>query len=217
MGIKFENISAKEVTSKKESKTNIFNKEITLFGSSFSNKNKEHFYSELSMLLNSGVNLKRSLDLISEMQKKQKDRVLIEELSKEIVSGSSLSDAFQKNKSFTPYEYHAIKIGEQTGQLHKITQDLNEYFTRKNELKRQLISSLSYPAIVLITAILVVLFMLRFVVPMFVDIFKQNQVELPWLTKKIVSLSNFMGDYGFYCFYWFNDSNEKTLKRGFLF
>jgi type IV pilus assembly protein PilC len=197
MGIKFENISASTNTLKKESKTSIFNKEITLFGNSFSNKNKEQFYSELSMLLNSGVNLKRSLDLISEMQKKQKDRKLLDQLSKEIVSGSSLSDALKKNKSFTPYEYHAIKIGEQTGQLHKITSDLQEYFTRKNELKRQLISSLSYPAIVLITAVLVVLFMLRYVVPMFVDIFKQNKVELPWLTKKIVGLSDFIGNHGF--------------------
>ncbi len=200
MGIKFENISASELNATKESKTSIFKKEISLFGNNFSNKNKEHFYSELSMLLNSGVNLKRSLDLISEMQKKQKDRILIDQLSKEIVEGSSLSDAMKKNKSFSLYEYHAIKIGEQTGQLHKITSDLQEYFSRKNELKRQLISSLSYPTIVLITAVLVVLFMLRFVVPMFVDIFKQNKVELPWLTLKIVDLSNFVGDYGYLAF-----------------
>ncbi len=197
MGIKFNNIATTEFKTKKKSSTSFLNKEITLFGKGYSNKNKEQFYAELSMLLNSGVNLKRSLDLISEMQKKQKDKILLDELSKEIVLGSSLSDALKKNKSFSPYEYQAIKIGEQTGQLHKITSDLKEYFTRKNELKRQLISSLSYPFIVLITACLVVLFMLRFVVPMFVDIFKQNKVELPWLTQQIVRLSDFVGDYSF--------------------
>lgn len=190
MGIKFDNISSSTKRSSSKPETSFMNREISLFGSQLSNRAKEDFYSELSVLLNSGVNLKRSLDLISEIQKKRKERELIDELSKEIVSGSSLSEALEKNKSFTPYEYYAIKIGEQTGQLHKISEDLRQYFSRKNELKRQIISSLSYPLIVLCLAILVVLFMLSYVVPMFVDIFKQNRVELPWLTQQIVTLSD---------------------------
>lgn len=196
MGIKFENIATAKKIKPQKSKTNFLNREISLFGNSFSNKAKEQFYSELSVLLNSGVNLKRALDLISEMQKKQKDKKLIDDISDQIVAGSSLSEALQKNKNFTPYEYHAVKIGEQTGQLNKITNDLREFFNRKTELKRQLISSLSYPMIVLITACGVVFFMLRYVVPMFVDIFKQNRVELPWLTKIIVKLSGLVVNNG---------------------
>lgn len=196
MGIKFKTIQGEPEKLKKPSRTDMLNKEITLFGNSFSNKAKEQFYAELSLLLNSGVNLKTSLDLISEMQTKKKNKSLVEEISKQIVSGNSLSEALQKNKNFTPYEYHAIKIGEHTGQLNKITSDLREYFHRKNELKRQLITSLSYPIIVLITACVVVFFMLNYVVPMFVDIFRQNQVALPWLTQVIVKLSNLVTENG---------------------
>lgn len=196
MGIKFENIATAKKVDTQKSKTSFLNREISLFGNSFSNKAKEQFYSELSVLLNSGVNLKRALDLISEMQNKQKDKKLIDDISNQIVAGSSLSEALQRNKNFTPYEYQAIKIGEQTGQLNKITNDLREFFNRKTELSRQLISSLSYPLIVLITACGVVIFMLRYVVPMFVDIFKQNRVELPWLTKIIVKLSGFVVNNG---------------------
>lgn len=196
MGIKFENIATAKKVDTQKSKTSFLNREISLFGNSFSNKAKEQFYSELSVLLNSGVNLKRALDLISEMQNKQKDKKLIYDISNQIVAGSSLSEALQRNKNFTPYEYQAIKIGEQTGQLNKITNDLREFFNRKTELSRQLISSLSYPLIVLITACGVVFFMLRYVVPMFVDIFKQNRVELPWLTKIIVKLSGFVVNNG---------------------
>ncbi len=196
MGIKFENINPVTEKAERKSKTSFLNKEITLFGNSFSNKSKEQFYSELSVLLNSGINLKQSLDLISETQNKQKDRKLMDEISAKIVLGSSLSEALSENNNFTPYEYQAIRIGEQTGRLPKITEDLREYFNRKTEMKRQLISSLSYPIIVLITASLVVFFMLKYVVPMFVDIFKQNKVELPWLTKVIVSISNFVAENG---------------------
>lgn len=201
MGIKFDNSSNKQNNSNKESITNFLNKEISFFGNAFSNRSKEHFYGELSILLNSGVNLKKSLDLISEMQSKLRDKKLIDNISLEIVGGSSLSEALEKNKNFTPYEYHAIKIGEQTGQLHKITSDLRDFFIRKTELRRQLISSLSYPLIVLITAILVVFFMLKYVVPMFVDIFKQNKVELPWLTEMIVELSNLIRENGLLIFF----------------
>lgn len=196
MGIKFQDTIQKSSYSSKRDKESIWNKEIELFGSSFSNKHKEDFYGELSLLLHSGINLKQSLELISEMQKKEKHKALISEITNDIVSGSSLSEALEKNKKFTPYEYQAIKIGEQTGKLDKITNDLREFFNRKNELKRQLISSLSYPLIVLLTAVIVVFFMLRYVVPMFVDIFEQNNVELPWITEKIINASNFMMDNG---------------------
>src|SRR5690606_18757617 len=57
-------------------------------------------------------------------------------------------------------------------------------------------SDLTYPMIILCTAVLVVIFMLRMVVPMFEDIFKQNGVELPTITQWIIAVSNFIGDYG---------------------
>lgn len=191
MGIKLEKVN-NGGKREKSSFSELFQKEITLFGSSFSIKVKEQFYAELGVLLNSGISLKTALDLIAEMQKKQKHRLLIEGLANEIIKGSSLASAMQKNTSFSSYEFQAVKIGEQTGQLPQIANDLRGFFHRKTELRRQLISSLSYPFIVLVTACLVVFFMLRYVVPMFVDIFKQNQVELPWLTQVIVNLSNFV-------------------------
>ncbi|KAA3624123.1 MAG: type II secretion system F family protein [Flavobacterium sp.] len=189
MGLKISNTSGTTTVKSKSNGDSIFNREINLFGSRFSNKSKEEFYGELSILLHSGVNLKTALDLISGMQKKKKDQKLVERIAHDIVDGKSLFEALKSNDHFTSYEYQAIKIGERTGQLAKITEDLREFFARKNELKRQLISSLSYPIIVLFTAILVVFFMLRYVVPMFEDIFKQNRIELPWLTRQIVKLS----------------------------
>lgn len=191
MGIKIEDISTSSSKKIKYHKS-ILSKDINVFNKGFSNKSKEQFYAELSVLLNSGINLKMALDLVLETQKKEKDKKIIENLVEQIIFGSSLSEAMIQNEVFTPYEYNAIKIGEQTGELPRITNDLREYFTRKNELKRQLISSLSYPVFVLLTALSVVFFMLRYVVPMFEDIFKQNNVELPWITKIIVNASNFL-------------------------
>ena len=104
--------------------------------------------------------------------------------------------AVKKQKPFSEYEYYALKIGEETGTLSQVTEQLGAYFARKNEQRRNLISVLTYPVIILSTAVLVVVFMLRFVVPMFQDIFKQQKVELPGITKLIISASDFLRDYG---------------------
>lgn len=111
-----------------------------------------------------------------------------------LVNGDSFSKILKQNENFTDYEYYAIQIGEQTGQLAQITFELSEFYKRKNELRREIISSLTYPMIVMCTAMIVIIFMLRYVVPMFVDIFKQNKVDLPGITEVIIGFSNFLGN-----------------------
>ena len=93
--------------------------------------------------------------------------------------------ALKVHKQFTNYEFHSIKIGEETGTLSQVVEQLGSFFARKNEQRRNLISALIYPIIILSTAILVVVFMLHYVVPMFQDIFNQHGVGLPTITKFI--------------------------------
>lgn len=182
------------ISSQKEKKSfdldTLLKKEITLFNKSFSNKKKEAFYTELSVLLNAGINLKDALTLITKEFKSKKDKELFENIIQEIINGSNFSSAIAKKKDFSEYEYYSLKIGEESGTLQKVTKELGLFFRRKNEQKRNIINALTYPIVVLTTALLAVIFMLKFVVPMFADIFKQNNVELPWLTKVIMSFSN---------------------------
>ncbi|WP_025741259.1 type II secretion system F family protein [Aquimarina pacifica] len=196
MGIKIEKAKKREKEEHSFDLSAILTKEITLFGSAFNSKKKEQWYAELSVLLKSGIDLRSGLSLLSETQKKEKDQKLMASMVDKLIAGSSFSEIIKSDKNFTDYEYYAIKIGEQTGELAKIAVELSEFYKRKNELRREIVSALTYPIIVLCTAMIVIIFMLRYVVPMFVDIFKQNQVELPKITKGIINFSNFMGDNG---------------------
>jgi type IV pilus assembly protein PilC len=197
MGIRIERVKSTQTEKSKSSGEPFLKKEISLFGRSFSDKKKEQFYAELSVLLNSGVNLKMALDLIEDSQK-EKDKKIFALLNDQILKGSSIADAMEKDSNFTPYEYRAVNVGEQTGQLNFVINDLAEYYQRKNEQKRQVVSSLTYPVIVLFTAFLVVFFMLKYVVPMFEDIFEQNRVELPFLTQMIVKASHLLESNGLF-------------------
>lgn len=197
MGFKLEHTEiVKRDSSTEDWLSNTLQKEVVLFGKSFGNKKKEDFYSELAVLLKAGINLKDSLALIQENQKKEKLRTFFREMVDALVSGKSFFEILKEKKEFTEYEYYSIKIGEETGTLARIIEELGKFFARKNEQRRELINALTYPIIILFTAVLVVIFMLRMVVPMFEDIFKQNNVDLPGITKMIISASNFIRDYG---------------------
>jgi len=179
-------------------KPSFLEREISIFKTTFSNKIKEDFYSELSVLLEAGITLKDALGLIQKALKKKSHQDKIKNISKAIVSGLSLSDAIKTQKDFTDYEYYSLNIGEETGTLKKVSKQLSAFYARKNKQRRNLISALTYPIIILITALLVIIFMLRYVVPMFQNIFKQQQVELPAITQFIIFLSNFLKNY-----FWF--------------
>ncbi|TXD83444.1 type II secretion system F family protein [Subsaximicrobium wynnwilliamsii] len=197
MGFQLDNIATTKTTKEKRPMdTSFLQKEITLFGSSFSNKIKEDFYTELGVLLKAGITLKDALELIQNSTKKKLHKTKLGTISETIVSGLSLSEALKNQKEFTDYEYFSIKIGEETGSLTEVCMQLGSFFARKNEQRRNLISALTYPIIILSTAVLVVIFMLQFVVPMFQDIFEQQKVELPAITKLIIAASQFLKAYG---------------------
>ena len=196
MAIKIENTKKKVRAQETFQWRALLTKEISLFGNSFNNKKKELWYDELSVLLKSGINLKNALELLSETQKKEQDKVLFEGMLSDLVNGISFSEIINSNSAFSNYEYYAIKIGEQTGELDRITSELGEFYKRKNQQRSEITSALTYPIIVLITALLVVGFMLKYVVPMFVDIFKQNNVELPMVTQAIVDFSELIENHG---------------------
>ena len=198
MGFKLENtiLEKNKPSNKKEGISAILEKEITLFGPVFSNKKKEDFYTELSVLLKAGITLKDALVLIQENQKKEKQQVFYRGMVNALVSGQSFSEVIRSKNEFSEYEYYSLKIGEETGTTGKITEELGKFFARKNDQRRNLVNALTYPIIILVTAVLVVIFMLRLVVPMFQDIFKQNNVELPGITKFIIAASDFVKNFG---------------------
>ncbi len=182
---------------------NIFSflqKDIHIFKNELSDKKKERFYSELKILFAAGVDLRAALDLIVEEQTKNKDKQLFQTIRTNVVEGAGLSEAIRKTSMFSLYEYYTIQIGEETGHLAEVLSDLSSYFSGKITQKRQVINALSYPLLVLATALGAIFFMLKYVVPMFADVFKRFNSELPPLTKFIIKISGAFSTYTLYPF-----------------
>lgn len=159
-----------------------------------SDKAKESIYTELSVLLSAGVNLKSALELLTIQQPKKAARLVLLDVQDKIVRGSGLAEAMKCYRTFSAYEFHSVQIGEETGRLPAVLAELAGFYKRRIRQRRQLIQVLSYPVIVLTTAIGAVAFMLSFIVPMFSDVFMRFGGELPWLTKVIIKLSGIIRD-----------------------
>jgi len=167
------------------SKVFLFKKEKRL-----SLKKKAQFYSELSTLLSSGVELIDSLELINENIKTNGKKTVFDDLIRLLISGSSLSGAMENLKQFSSYEYYSVEIGEETGSLITVIENLHQYFKKHIEQKRKMISTFSYPIMVLFTAAGALSFMLGFVVPMFEDIFTRYGKDLPVITQFVINFSD---------------------------
>jgi len=138
MGIDIKNINQKRsVRSRKEKNSEegkslfaILNQDIS-FNNSFPDKKKEHFYSEISLLLSAGTDLKTALELIVNETEKEKDLKLFEGIKADIINGLSFSEALRKTNKFSEYEYYSLKVGEETSRVDLVLTDLAEFFKRK--------------------------------------------------------------------------------------
>lgn len=196
MVFKTEDISKPKKQSKPKRKSrkssSSFNFTIDTGKFKFKDKKKKDFYFELNTLLSSGVDIRRSLEVLLSQATKKGEKDFLDGILKSIVSGETLSAAAQKTEQFSVFEINSLSIGEETGRLTNVLEHLGGYYERKVKLKRRLVSIFTYPAFIILVTFGVLYFMLGTVVPMFIDIFKQFDAELPSLTKTIVSLSEWM-------------------------
>ena len=111
----------------------------------------------------------------------------------ELLKGESLSVAMQKQQDkFPKLLVNMVKTSELTGDLTSVLDDMPEYYTSKEETKKTMISAMTYPVIVIIIAICVVVFILTSIVPKFVDMYSANDAKIPALTQAIMNISNFL-------------------------
>ena len=165
------------------------NRDISFGSKELNDKKKEYLYLELSSLLLAGINLKSSFELITTGLSNEKDKELYRNIQDAVLKGVTFSQALQQTGRFSLYEVFSLQIGEETGKLVEVLQDLAKFYQNKIKQRRKIVSALTYPCVVMSTSLAAVFFMLKFVVPMFGDVFKRFGGHLPWITEKIIGVS----------------------------
>ena len=198
MAIKVEKYNKPKSSGKKAETPGIIeylNKDISFGGNRFNDKKKAQFYNDMYTLLDAGLNLNSALKLLDEETPKKVKENIYNILQKDILVGKSLSNAMQDSEKFTIYEYQSVRIGEETGQLSRMLGELKDHFDKKIKLRQQFVGLVTYPIIVIMLTIGVLVFLMNYVVPMFVGFLVQVNAELPAVTQFVLDMSDFIKEW----------------------
>jgi general secretion pathway protein F len=162
------------------------------FGSNrLTGKDVDYLTLELATLLRASLPLDRALDTMSRLAGKPARKELTESMAREIRSGASLSQAMERQGDvFDRFYVNMVRAGEASGALDLALERLAEFKQRARELREAIVSSLFYPAILIVLAIVAVAVMLAFVVPRFTEMFAEAGRELPLLTRIVVAVGS---------------------------
>lgn len=142
-------------------------------------------------MLNAGVNISKSLEIIANSTKNTKMKLALNEVNTDIHNGIYLSDALEKHKHIFPIMFiEMIRAGEISGNLDEIINRLGEYYYNQYKIENRVKSSLVYPVLIIILSVLVIVFMLALVLPVFYDIFSSRNLSLPLPTILLIQISN---------------------------
>ena len=158
------------------------------------------FTRQLSTLQDAGLPILRSLRILEGQCKPGVLKNSLSEVVEDIESGQTLSEAFSKHpKAFDRLYCNMIKAGEAGGALEAILQRLADFKEKSQSLKRRIKSAMVYPIVVISVAVLIVGFILYFIIPKFEAIFKDFGVDLPGMTKFLITASHFVVNYFYIC------------------
>lgn len=149
--------------------------------------------SQFSILLASGMTVLRCLQMMASQTKNKQLRKALEKTADDIGAGVSLADSFEKNKDikFPSTFVETVRAGEKTGSLVECLKRLKTYYERSASAKAKISGALTYPLIVIATAVVVVAIVMVKAVPAFTQAFLDLGAELPLVTKALISTSNF--------------------------
>lgn len=149
------------------------------------------FSHQFAVMISSGIPLLKALRALTEETSNRRFRLIISKIRTDVENGISLSDALLKHpKVFSNFFISLIKTGEAAGILPEVLNKLADYLEKQEELRRKVVSSFAYPAIVTVVAVGVVSFLLIFIVPVFRSVYKTLKINLPGPTVALISLSN---------------------------
>ena len=156
-------------------------------------KDKAVFASKMSALVNAGVPIVRSIDLMAAQQKMPLFKRALQSISLEVNQGISLGEALRRwPKVFDKLSIAMVEAGEAGGVLDDSLKRLAKLLEDNAKLQNQIKGAMGYPVAVLFIAISVFLGMTIFIIPTFADIFDGLGAELPWFTQMMVDLSSLL-------------------------
>ncbi len=151
---------------------------------------------QIATMINAGVAVLQALEIITMQTTNPVLKTIILQVADDIESGDNLSDSFAKfPRHFDTLFQNIIRVGEESGSLGISFEYLSQVFESEKEVTEKIKAATRYPKIVMTSIVGAVTFLMIFVVPKFMAMFKNSKVELPLPTKILIWVSNAFSNY----------------------
>ncbi len=152
------------------------------------------FITQLSTYLKAGIPLVEALKILSRQFKNKKYQKIFKAIVYDLTMGESFSNALSKQGVAFPRLFiNMVKTAEMTGELPEVLDDMYDYYTETEKTRKQMITAMMYPSLVMIFSVGVITFIMMFVIPQFVEIYSEMDAsQIPAFTRAVIAVSDFL-------------------------
>ncbi|MCA9733969.1 MAG: type II secretion system F family protein [Deferribacteres bacterium] len=169
--------------------------DIKLFERSVRSAEVTDFARQLATMVGAHLPLVRCLDILVQQQSNARFKNVINDVKQSVSQGDSLSNSLGKHsKIFNRLFVNIIYVGEVSGNLAELLQQLANYLEKMSELKRKLLTAFSYPTVIVFVAIGAISFLLFGILPTFSEMFEEFGANMPVATRLLLDGSSFVKD-----------------------
>jgi type IV pilus assembly protein PilC len=166
-------------------------------GRSVSNQDRIQFLRQMSLMLRSGLPLLQALEILASQCPKPRLAQAVRRVAQHIQNGESLSVALGRERSLLPpLSLKMIAVGETIGELDVIMERLASHAEHRTELRNSLLTSLTYPALLVLITAGVVVFLITKVMPTFVRVLANRNLSMPPTAQALVTVAGFLNAHG---------------------
>jgi general secretion pathway protein F len=157
-----------------------------------------HFTQEIATLLNAGIPLDRALSITSELTEHKEFQGVVADVLRSLRSGKSFAESLEAHPLYFSQLYiNMIRAGEASGSLALVLDRLAEFERSRDELRGYIVSSLTYPALLVVVGSGAVFVLLHYVIPRFAEAFTRSSIKMPLPMQVLLSVSDAVRTFGF--------------------
>ena len=175
----------------------MFHKNSNVNNTKFKTKDLIFFLTQLSTYIKAGIPLVEALKILERQYKNKKYKKILKSIIYDLTMGENFSEALLKqNVAFPKLLINMVKTAEMTGELPEVLDDQANYYSDSEKIRKQMVTAMMYPSIVLVASIGVAVFIMMYVIPQFVEIYNSMDASaIPKFTLVVLAISNFLRKY----------------------
>lgn len=186
-------ISPREVV---ETKPSIFQRDINIGGNKVKTEDFVIYCRQFATLIRAGITIVEATNILAEQTESKVLQKTLREVQSDIRGGMPFSDSIERHPNVFPSLFvNMIRAGEMTGSLDDTLDRMASYFEKQHTLQKKVKSTLSYPLILSVLIVGVVIFLMVVIIPQFTDIYASIGADLPGITVFVIKLSDLLQQY----------------------